>query len=55
MSWSVLFLDLRRSFGGKEGRCLDELTDLMESLSIGGGGVGDPDSSFLVSGNCGSS
>lgn len=39
-NWRVLPLDLRLSlsFGGRGGRCLEELRERTESFSIGGGG-----------------
>ncbi len=40
-SCKVLLRDLLFSFGGSGGRCLDEFADLIESFSIGGGGVAD--------------
>lgn len=40
-SCRVLPRDLLLSFGGGGGRCLDELSDRIESFSIGGGGVAD--------------
>lgn len=55
-SCRVLPQDRLLSFGGRGGRCLDELADLIESFSIGGGGVADPGESTAVpSGNWGRS
>jgi hypothetical protein len=37
--YSMLGRDTLPSFGGGIGRCLEELTERTESLSIGGGGI----------------
>lgn len=39
LTWSTLGRERLPSFGGGMGRCLEELTERIESLSIGGGGL----------------